>query len=121
MVVDELDKLVAQTTECRTLAFADLSTKMILVADTGSHLPREALDRLCTQAASLLGVNGKQVLGEQSGRTALAADTKDVHLFLRAEDEPDDVLCCVCTPEVDIEKFVADATACLHRISTGHA
>jgi hypothetical protein len=92
---------------------------MILVTDTQSKLPREALDTLCVQAGSVLGVGGQIALGANPSRVALLAEKSTVRLFLRAADEPDDVLCCVCTPDVDIDKLVAAATACLNRISGG--
>ncbi|WP_375254290.1 hypothetical protein [Yoonia sp.] len=94
---------------------------MILVTDTASTLPREALDRLCKQAAATLGLSGQAVLGEKPGQTAVLADKSAVHVFLRAADEPDDVLCCVCTTDVDLNGFVADATACVNRISSGQS
>ena len=121
MVVDELDTLLSGSAGCQTIAFADLSAQMILVTDTASNLPREKLDRLCRQAVGVLGVNGRPVLGDLPGQTAVVADPSGLNVFLRASDEPDDALCCVCTPEVDLDKFVADATACLNRISNGHA
>jgi len=121
MVVDELDTLLSNCAECRTIAFADLSTQMILVTDTASTLPREALDRLCKQAAASLGLNGQTVLGEKPGQMAVLADKSTVNVFLRATEEPDDVLCCVCAPDVDLTKFVADATACVNRISSGQS
>lgn len=120
MVVDELDTLRDTNEGCQTLAFADLSTRMILVTDTGSSLPREALDALCGQAALVLGAGSKVVLGAQPSQTALLANKTSVRVFLRATDEPNDVLCCVCAPNVDVDKFVARASECLNRISNGH-
>lgn len=119
MVVAELDTLRKTSTSCQTVAFADLSTQMILVTDTQSTLPREALDTLCKQAASVLDVSGKAALGVNPARMALVADKTSVRLFFRAPDEPSDVICCVCTPDVDVAQFVADATDCLNRISNG--
>lgn len=119
MVVDELDSLRDTHAGCETLAFADLSTQMILVTDTNSRLPREALDALCAQAAKLLGSKGKVALGENPGTLALLANKSSVRVFLRASDEPNDVLCCVCAPNVDVDKLVADASECLQRISSG--
>lgn len=121
MVVDALDDLLSKCAECRTIAFADLSTQMILVTDTASTLPREALDRLSKQAAEALGLNGRTVLGEKPGQAAVLADKSAVHVFLRASDEPDDVLCCVCTPDVNLDRFLADATDCVNRISSGQS
>ena len=95
MVVDELDRLLSKNAGCRTIAFADLSAQMILVTDSASNLPREMLDRLCREAVGVLGINGKPVLGEQPGARAFVAGPSGLHVFLRASDEPDDVLCCV--------------------------
>ena len=119
MVVNELDTLLAANVGCQAIAFADLSTRMILVTDTQSKLPREALDALCVQAGSVLGAHGKIALGAQPSRMALLAEKTSVQLFLRASDEPDDVLCCVCAPDVNVDTLVAEATACLSRISGG--
>lgn len=120
MVVDKLDELLEGNAGCRTVAFADLSTQMVLVTNTLSTLPREKLDRICAQAATLLGVDGKPTLGVASVTVALAADKSSVHLFLRATDEPNDVLCCVCSPDVDVEVLTTQAKACLQRISASH-
>lgn len=120
MVVNELDTLRETNRGCQTLAFADLSTQMILVTDTESNLPREALDALCSQAAFMLGAKGKIAIGAKPGTTAVLANKSSVHVFLRALDEPNDVLCCVCAPNVDVGKFVANATECLNRISSGN-
>jgi len=121
MVVDELDALRDTQDACRTIAFADLSTRMILVTDTASNLPREALDALCRQAATMLGTRSKVVLGVRPSQTALLANKSSVRVFLRSPDEPNDVLCCVCTPNVDLDKFIASASECLNRISNGNA
>lgn len=120
MVVDELDILRDASEGCQTLAFADLSTRMILVTDTNSNLPREALDALCSQAAIVLGTKGKVLLGTQPSQTGLIANNSSVRIFLRAVDEPNDVLCCVCTPNVDVDEFIARASECIDRISNGN-
>ncbi len=119
MVVSELDTLRAASVGCQAIAFADLSTRMILVTDTQSKLPRETLDALCVQAASVLGAHGKIALGTHPSRIALLAEKTSIHLFLRASSEPDDVLCCICAPDVNVDKFVTAATECLNRISGG--
>lgn len=118
MVVDELDALREKYEGCTALAFADLSTKMILVTDSGSNLRREALDVLCAEAALLLGANGEPALADQPCDKAFVATTSQLRVFLRAEQEPNDVLCCICGPKMDADAFVADAFACLDRISS---
>ena len=119
MVVDELDALREKHRGCTALAFADLSTKMILVTDSGSNLRREALDALCAEAALLLGANGEPPFGDRPSDKATVATTAQLRVFLRAEQEPNDVLCCICGPKMDADAFVADACACLDRISSG--
>ena len=119
MVVDELDALREKYEGCSAIAFADLSTKMILVTDSGSNLRREALDALCAEAALLLGANGAPALGDQPSGKASVATTAQLRVFLRADQEPNDVLCCICGPKMDADAFVADACACLDRISSG--
>lgn len=119
MVANQLDTLREESIGSRAVAFADLSTRMILVTDTQSNLTREKLDALCEQAASVLGVDGTATLGASPCRMALLADNSSVRLFLRATDEPNDVLCCVCAPNVDLDDLVVKATECLSRISGG--
>jgi hypothetical protein len=119
MVVDELDALRDTNEGCRTIAFSDLSTQMILVTDSGSNLRREALDALCAEAIVTLGMGDKPTLGTQVGTAAIVANKGATRIFVRGAAEPNDVLCCVCTPEVDVVAFLADARSCLDRITSG--
>lgn len=119
MVVDDLDALRERFEGCTALAFADLSTKMILVTDSSSNLRREVLDALCEEAALLLGASGTPALADKPIDLASVATTSQFRLFLRAEHEPNDVLCCICGPKMDADSFVAEACACLDRISSG--
>jgi len=120
MVVEELDALRGAFAGCETLAFADLSTRMILVTDTSANLPRETLDGLCAEAAMMLGANGKVALGETPSDAALVASKDAMRVFLRAASEPNDVLCCICAPELDVEAFLVDARDRLNRMSSGN-
>ena len=117
MVVDELDQLRDANPGCKMVAYADLSAHMILVTDSGTTQPREVLDALCNEAASLLGTKGKPSLGKSPGNAAVWATAASLRVFLRAPGEPNDVLCCVCAPNVNVGKLVAKASACLDRIS----
>ncbi|MDX8346532.1 hypothetical protein SLH49_00925 [Cognatiyoonia sp. IB215446] len=119
MVVDALDTLQSDFAGCETLAFADLSTQMILVTNSATTLPRETLDALCTEAALTLGTKGKIAIGSDKSTTAIVAGQDQLRVFLRAESEPSDVLCCVCQPDVNIAGFLPAARACLEQISGG--
>ena len=119
MVVDELDLLRDANPGCQMVAFADLGAQMILVTDSGTSHPREVLDALCNEAATLLGKKGTPALGQRPNNAAVWATQASLRVFLRAPGEPNDVLCCVCAPNMNVGKFVASASACLDRISSG--
>ncbi len=119
MVLEELDRLKSQFAGCETLAFADLSTKMILVTNSDANLPREALDKLCAEATVVLGKSGKPSLGDTDAETAYVSSGGQLRVFMRAPDEPDDVLCCICASSIDIAGFLADARPSLAQISGG--
>ena len=121
MVVDELDTLREQFDGCETLAFADLSTQMILVTNSGSSLRREALDNLCAEAALLLGTKGEVPLGHNTTNNAVVLNGRSVRIFVRNAAEPSDALCCICGPQTDIAGLAAAANACLNRILANDA
>ena len=119
MVVDALDALQGNFAGCETLAFADLSTQMILVTNTDASARRETLDMLCSEAAMTLGTKGKIAIGSDLNATAIVASQDQMRVFLRAPQEPTDVLCCVCQPNFDLAYFLPAARACLEQISSG--
>lgn len=119
MVVDELDALSGKFEGCRTVAFADLSSQMILVTNSASKLSREVLDALCAEAIFMLGRSKKQAFGTEPSTLAVVAGRQDMYVFIRAAAEPHDALCCICAAETDLDAFVADARQCLERISGG--
>lgn len=119
MVVDDLDALQNKFSGCEALAFADLSTQMILVTNSDTNLRREKLDRLCAEAALALGAKSGPAIGDTPSDAAFIATRDQLRIFLRAPNEPSDVLCCVCKPDVDVASFLSDARPCLERISGG--
>lgn len=119
MVADKLDALQNKFAGCETIAFADLSTQMILVTNSSTEYRRETLDQLCAEAALTLGGRNRPLLGDQPGNAAFVATGSQLRIFLRASQEPTDVLCCVCAPDTDIDAFLAEARACLEAISNG--
>ncbi|MEL6682717.1 MAG: hypothetical protein AAFQ09_08730 [Pseudomonadota bacterium] len=119
MVVDALDALQSSFAGCETLAFADLSTQMILVTNSATTSPREALDALCKEAALTLGTKGTIAIGSDQSTAAIIAGEDQLRVFMRASEEPADVLCCVCQPDVDVAGFIPAARACLEQISGG--
>ncbi|MGB7242119.1 MAG: hypothetical protein WBC93_08550 [Sulfitobacter sp.] len=117
MVSDELDALRGQFSACKTIAFADLSTGMILMTNGDASVERNSLDRLCTEAALLLSKIGQPQFGDLDANTAIAGMQNQIRVFLRAPSEPNDALCCIGTHELDLAAFLPQARACLQRIS----
>ena len=117
MVSGALDTLKQEFADCATLAFADVSTKMVLVTDTTSNQPREAIDRLCAEAAVLLGQDGRAALGEGAATMAMATHGDRLHIFLRASNDPTDILCCNCSAQIPVVDFLNAARNTLEQIS----
>lgn len=116
MVSDELDALQARFPACETLAYADLTTGMILVTNSNTPLERNALNRLCAEAAAVLGGSGASPMGSMAAETALVSGQDGVRFFVRAPDLPNDALLCVGQAGLDIAAFAPEAKACLKRI-----
>ena len=119
MVVQVLDSLQGDFPGCETLAFADISTKMILVTNSEVSSPREILDALCAEAALTLGKKGQITVGADKSTMAIVSGNQQMRVFLSASQEPSDVLCCVCEPDFDVTEFLPAARACLEQISSG--
>jgi len=80
---------------------------------------REALNALCADAAKSLGKPGNPNFGDGDSDTALIATRDQLTIFLRADGEPTDVLCCVCKPGLDVSAFLSAARPTLQKISNG--
>lgn len=111
MVQDVLNKVCARFEGCDTLAYADLSTDLVLATNDDSSLPRDTLNTLCAEARVVL--NG--------GDLALIGTAKGFRIFLRAASEPDDGLICICDLGTDVEAVVPAAQACLAELTRGVA
>lgn len=119
MATEDLDALHAQFPLCETIAFADLSTEMILVTNSETPHQREALNALCEDAVKSLGKPGTPNFGDAESDTALVATRDRLTLFLRAAEEPTDVLCCISKPNLDVAAFLNAARPILQKISGG--
>lgn len=118
MVADILEKLVADHEACRVAAYADLATDMVLVTNKGHNLRREALDALCREASlTLAAADG----GAGQCHTALTATRDNLKLFIRTDDEAQEALCCVCSPDVDVRALLPAIRAGLAEIAGGNA
>ena len=119
MVADALDRLHDKYPGCETLAFADLSTTMVLITNSGTTFRREALDALCSEAALTFGAAGAPAIGGDDAMTAFVATRDQLRIYIRDAREPNDALCCVCSHDLAVDSFLNDARACLQEISNG--
>lgn len=119
MVVDILDKLHDEFPGCEILGFADLATRMMLITNTGTTLQREDLDALCAEAAVVFGPKNAPALGDTDALVAYIATPDNLRIYLRDLNEPGEALCCVCSYNVPVDRFLQNARACLEQISHG--
>lgn len=119
MVTETLDILHDQFPGCQTLAFADLSTQMVLVTNSSGTDSRETLDALCAEAALAFGTAGVPALGTCATHTIFVSTADQLHIYLRDTKEPGDALCCLCRHDIALDRFVIAARACLEQISHG--
>ncbi|MEL6410773.1 MAG: hypothetical protein AAGK67_12520 [Pseudomonadota bacterium] len=104
-----LDELCEKIAGCETLAFIDVSTRMVLLKNAASPESQDFLNAMCREASFLL----------EGGTTAMVTTKDRLKLFLRSEIEPTDVLCCICAVDTEIKELIPAAKDCLSAISTG--
>lgn len=112
-VSEKLGSLRSAFAECELVALADISTGLVLCANSDETRPREELDAFCAQASSLLdGATARDCLAavrdeaKPAPQQALSLADGRLSLFLRSPLIPTDVLCCICRPNVDLAKLV---------------
>ncbi|MCY4181045.1 MAG: hypothetical protein OXC60_15165 [Litoreibacter sp.] len=102
-----LDLLCDEVAGCKTAAFVDLSTRMVLVTNGTNTESQDTLNEMCQEAELML----------VGGDTAMVATSGHMRLYLRDDAEPNDALCCVCETDTNFPELIAKAKACLSEIS----
>jgi hypothetical protein len=117
MSADSLKSLIEDHPALRAVVFADLSTRMVLVSESRVQMLREALQALCQRAAeTLTAVDSDPLDPETACDAAISLREDGLGVFLRVPGAPNDALCCVCEPTIDLDAFLEDARACLDGI-----
>lgn len=118
---ETLGAVIKAYPQTRVVAFADLSSSMILASQGKDDVTQEHLDRLCLQARASfddpLFSLSVEAFGEPNGAVVLGPDS--VRVFVRSESEPADALCCICDHGVDLAGFVARIRETLESIAAG--
>lgn len=113
MVSEVLDQLQADFPGALTVAYADLDTGMVLVANSANRLERHALNALCATASELLRADPP---GAPAPTTAILCARQSTHVFVRSDSPPEDALLCQLTGAVDVDALTRAARAVLARI-----
>ncbi len=120
-MIESLGTVVKAFPKARVVAFADLSSSMILASQGAEDITQEHLDALCKQARASfddpLFALSVEAFGEPHG--ALVVGEDGVRVFLRSESEPADALCCICEHGIDLPEFVTKIRETLDGISGG--
>jgi hypothetical protein len=120
-ITEDLGAVVKAFPQARLVAFADLSSRMILTSAGPLSTTQEHLDRLCNQARACfddpLFSLSVGAFGEPHGAVVMGPDS--LRLFLRSDVEPADALCCICDPGIDLAAFVPKIRETLESISHG--
>ena len=95
------------------IAFADLSSSMVLSASSVATYAQEEMDRLSANAVTVLNgaiaEGGLPMVGEEddSVHVALTLDGEAVTVFLRAQASPNEALICVLAPSANLPDAIA--------------
>jgi hypothetical protein len=120
-VNESLGAVVKAFPQARLVAFADLSSRMILASAGTLKRTQEDLDHLCNQARTSfddpLFALSVEAFGEPHGAVVMGQDA--VRIFLRSASEPADALCCICDHSIDLPAFVTKIRETLEGITHG--
>jgi hypothetical protein len=121
-VTEALDGLRAEVEGCELVAYADLSSRMVLSVSAATKYAQEDMDVLSQSAVALLDgalAEGAQpLIGEddQSADLAMTLSVEATRIFLRAPGDLTEALICVCAPSSDLSNIVNRGRATLGRI-----
>lgn len=120
-VAESLGAVVKAFPQARLVAFADLSSRMILSSAGTLGTMQEHLDRLCDQARSSfddpLFALSVEAFGEPHSAVVMGPDS--LRVFMRSDTEPADAVCCICDHGIDLGAFVAKIRDTLESITHG--
>lgn len=109
---DHLSALTSRHPECRTAAYADIDTGIVLLVSPDSAArTREQIDTLCAEAAVYLGSTHTPPLGVSMCTEALAASKDEMNVFIRDPKNPGEAYLFQCGTALDLAAFLDDARA----------
>ena len=118
-IAEKIEALSDAHDACRMVAFADLSSQMVLCSATKEKVGQEKLDALCKKTVNVFSDPFETLSTSIIGglNEAIVAGPDGVLICLRSETVPDDALCCMCDDTMDLDAFLADSRTLLAEIS----
>lgn len=122
-VAEQLDEMRASLAGCSLVAFADLSSQLVLCTSAASKPVQEELNAL--SKAANLALNGDFAQGaaqvwskgdDTPAETAMLLTGNEARVFLRASGNVNEALICVCAPDSELDVVVDTARSTLDRI-----
>ena len=107
-IPDNLEALRKAKAAVETATYLDLSSRTVLFASTAVKQPQERLDALCETARMLFGAAG------DGSAEAVSFGPGEALVFCRSVDAPEEAVCLVCAPDIDI----AEALEAAHGVLT---
>lgn len=122
-ISDELLAFRQRVDGCLVVAFADLSTGMVLASSTSEKVTQEKLDALCVAGIdALAGPKAAEIakkLGSIAAQAPLAAVTAthaEIECFVRSSHPADEALCFRVTKGVNLDALLKEAFTFLERL-----
>ena len=120
-VTARLDSLRADLVGCDLVAFADLTTQMVLCVSAAARHAQEELDALTETAASVLrgavAEGGQALLDGSSAQTVVSMTPVGMNVFLQSSLSEKEALICVCAADADLAKTIAPGSEALDDIT----
>ncbi len=96
---------------CELALYADIGSRTVLGADSALRYPQEYLDALCGCAADLFDAEPRD--GTVPVDHVIFLSPTGGRAFVRNAAEPDEVLCCICAPDMAADRLIDAARAAL--------
>lgn len=122
-ITEELDAMRSDVRGCTLVAYADLTSKLVLCTSAAVKPAQEEMNALSQAAQLALDGAYAESAAPSWGGTAPAEVSvlmtgADARLFMRAPSNPEEALMCVCAPDTDLEAAVAEGRETLKRIAS---
>ena len=111
-----LDELRTKFPACHSIAYADITTSMILGISARKPVPQERWDGMCDTAVEMLsGDAAARICQVLSGTTAtdiqyvIIVEGFEFGLFIKSETNPADAFCCLFAHSLPLDAFIVMA------------